>query len=183
MGTRGLTAVIKDSKPVIAQYGQWDHYPAGQGAVILEFLRVESNRKKLLKKLPKLRWLTDAECKAIDNEKDWPQKYPWLSRDAGGKILEMVASGHVSNGLSSEWEFAADSLFCEWAYVVDFDKGTLEVYRGFNKKGLAEGERFRGMKAKDTEHRKEKYYPVRLVKSYKLAKLPTLKRFLSDLKA
>ena len=39
MGTRNLTMVIHEKKPVIAQYGQWDGYPAGQGTTVLEFLK------------------------------------------------------------------------------------------------------------------------------------------------
>jgi len=38
MGTRNLTMVISDGKTKIAQYGQWDGYPSGQGADILAFL-------------------------------------------------------------------------------------------------------------------------------------------------
>ena len=36
-------------------------------------------------------------------------------------------------GLVNEKAFAGDSLFCEWAYVLDLDKETLEIYHGFNK--------------------------------------------------
>jgi hypothetical protein len=37
--------------------------------------------------------------------------------------------------------FLRDSLFCEWAYIVnlDDDDGVLEVYRGFNKNPQATG--------------------------------------------
>jgi len=38
MGTRNLTVVIYKGKPCIAQYGQWDGYPQGQGYTILDFL-------------------------------------------------------------------------------------------------------------------------------------------------
>ena len=39
MGTRNLTCVIKDGKYRVAQYGQWDGYPEGQGMNILNFLK------------------------------------------------------------------------------------------------------------------------------------------------
>ena len=38
MGTRNLTIVYKNGDYRVAQYGQWDGYPSGLGADILEFL-------------------------------------------------------------------------------------------------------------------------------------------------
>jgi hypothetical protein len=31
-------------------------------------------------------------------------------------------------------EFLADSLFCEWAYIINLDTEILEIYKGFQKK-------------------------------------------------
>ena len=39
MGTRNLTIAVMDGKTRVAQYGQWDGYPEGQGTTILEFLK------------------------------------------------------------------------------------------------------------------------------------------------
>lgn len=39
MGTRHLTAVFVDGEYKVAQYGQWDGYPEGQGLTCLEFAR------------------------------------------------------------------------------------------------------------------------------------------------
>nr|DAN70796.1 MAG TPA: hypothetical protein [Caudoviricetes sp.] len=39
MGTRNLTAVYLDGQYKVAQYGQWDGYPEGQGITALTFLR------------------------------------------------------------------------------------------------------------------------------------------------
>ena len=50
MGTRHLIAVQKDGEYKVAQYGQWDGYPEGQGVRVLEFLRntdIELFKKRL----------------------------------------------------------------------------------------------------------------------------------------
>ncbi|MHC5949058.1 hypothetical protein ACVXZ3_04645 [Providencia hangzhouensis] len=39
MGTRHLICVAKDGDYKVAQYGQWDGYPSGQGLTLLTFLR------------------------------------------------------------------------------------------------------------------------------------------------
>ena len=39
MGTRNLTMVISQEKTKVAQYGQWDGYPEGQGVKILSILK------------------------------------------------------------------------------------------------------------------------------------------------
>ena len=44
--------------------------------------------------------------------------------------------------LQNTIDFAADSLFCEFVYVVDFDKNTYEIFEGFNKNFLDPNERF-----------------------------------------
>lgn len=39
MGTRNLTCVVVDGEMKVAQYGQWDGYPEGQGATCCEFIQ------------------------------------------------------------------------------------------------------------------------------------------------
>ena len=45
MGTRNLTIVYVDGEYKVAQYGQWDGYPEGQGATCLDFLRNKMDEK------------------------------------------------------------------------------------------------------------------------------------------
>jgi len=71
----------------------------------------------------------------------WQKFYPELSRDTGGDILKLIMFKNKTK-LKNSLNFAADSLFCEWAYVIDLDKNTYEVYKGFNKEPLDESERF-----------------------------------------
>lgn len=105
-------------------------------------------------------------------------KYQQLSRDRGAEILSIVAEAEPGILLRNRISFAAESLFCEWAYVVDFDKGTFEVFEGFNEAPVPEGERFHGATTDDPS---PGYYPVRLVKTYQLDALSTLDQFLADL--
>lgn len=202
MGTRNLTLVILDGKTKIAQYGQWDGYPAGQGKTALEFLQRQhkkDNYKAFKEVVSKLRWLTNAEAKKLDAQKDPYKKHPYLSRDVCAKILETVMTKVATDvivyesknydridvpfdsvlGLVDETQFAGDSLFCEWAYVVDFDKETFEVYKGFNTRRLGKAQRFYPLQEKPTVgHSGNAYYPVRLLKKYFLSDLPKLEDFL-----
>ena len=191
MGTRGLTCVIRQAKPVVAQYGQWDHYPSGQGTTVLNFcLKVNSENgwEKFIEQLDKCRFVDSEELHKLrieaganpDTEwvtNDVTEKFkaihPALHRDMAAEVLEAIYEDKVAL-LKDSYSFAADSLFCEWCYVIDLDKNTFEVYQGFNHNPLPEGERFADL-PKDGD-----YYPVRLLTSYSLDNLPTEEQFLKD---
>ena len=53
------------------------------------------------------------------------EKYPYFSRDNGAQILDMIY--HSEEEVFISIDFAADSLFCQWAYVIDLDKNTFEI--------------------------------------------------------
>ena len=195
MGTRNLTMVISNNQTKVAQYGQWDGYPSGQGATALDLLTKivkEGELSKFKENVDKLTWFTDEQIEKINADVDWSEKYPYLSRDWGAQILEAVHYGTLTKepgfmrskklvntceilGLVDNSKFAADSLFCEWAYVIDLDKNTFEVYEGFNKEPLANDERFASMPTYD-----DKYKPVKFVKSFDLNALPELQQFLEE---
>jgi hypothetical protein len=65
--------------------------------------------------------------------------------------------------------FAADSLFCEWGYVINLDDNLFEVYKGFNKDALDEKERFASLTVKDDN---SGYKQIKFVKAYPLDNLP-----------
>lgn len=175
MGTRGLTCVVVDGDFKVAQYGQWDHYLGGQGSDIATF--IDSVDLEAFKKAVR-------ECRFIDtdeynklwaevlgkpiSENGWvtiedsakfSEKYPQLSRDAGGGVLKMILEG--KRLLQDSRDFAGESLFCEYAYVVDLDNNTLEVYEGFNQ-GAAIG-RFKDYAAPRDEYA---YSPVTLIGTF-----------------
>ena len=118
MGTRNSTLVKVDGKIKVAQYGQWDGYPTGQGTTIQEFLR-EVDLEDFKNKVRKVRELTKEESDAL-NLTDWKKTHPHLSRDAGADILNMIAAGKVESVVLDE-DFKNDTLFCEYWYELDLD--------------------------------------------------------------
>jgi hypothetical protein len=177
MGTRNLTVVVVNKKVKVAQYCQWDGYLSGQGKTIFDFIENKMNLTKFKKALKNCRFLNAEEIKqtwvnsGADPEDDFVSMeisdkhkalYPSLSRDTGAKILELIQFGAVTK-LNNEFDFGADSLFCEFAYVLDLDNKVLEIYKGFNK-GKAKG-RFSKLKVKSGED----YQQVTLVKKVKFS--------------
>jgi len=194
MGTRHLTIVIQKENPVVAQYGQWDGYPEGQGITVLNFLRtVDMNRFK--KRLKDVRFMNKRDesslkkfMKKIGAENGWMDmdqaklyynQYPYLSRNHGAEILQMIYDSVGKVVLQNSISFAADSLFCEWAYLIDLDKNVLEVYEGFNQTPLEDGQRFKDLV--NVEYSTGTYYPIRHVKTYPLDELPTDEDFVKEL--
>jgi hypothetical protein len=173
MGTRHLIAVYKDGKHRIAQYGQFDGYPSGQGKDILAFLH-DNSKVHMLRdyRLKNCRFLSQSEIDKINLEKNPLEQRPQLSRNLGADILALAASVD-SLALVDSIDFAADSLFCEWAYVIDFDTNSFEIYKGFNTTP-ATG-RFADMLTDSKE-----YYPVTLLKTYQLDALPSFEEFITD---
>lgn len=198
MGTRNLTMVVSNGKTRVAQYGQWDGYPEGQGKTILATLkRIDAGGEwgKFKTKIDNLKWITKKQSKEIDADKNWETKYPYLSRDCGGGIIEAIHFGKMTVnegygnkkeikvnvvGLTNGEDFANDSLFCEWAYVIDLDKNSFEVYRGFNTSPLENNERFYSESFTPEKGSESEYYPVRFLKSYPLNKLPKEAIFIKE---
>lgn len=180
MGTRNLTLVQSDGEYKVGQYCQWDGYPSGQGITILAALR-NIDVADFKRKVDSLKQLTEDEvqelwkkCGAdgsgwvdLEVSDKFKKRYKQLHRDFGGRIIEAVANGDVKK-VYADCDFAANSLFCEWAYVVDLDKNTFEVYQGFNKSPLADDERFKFLEPKSSDG----YYPVKLLASWPLDALP-----------
>jgi hypothetical protein len=156
MGTNSLTVVRYKNEYKIAQRGHFDGRPAYQCRVILDFLEnsyLETFKKKL------------------DNVYSDGME----TSDIGAHILEEVYKGqeHVYDSLY----FAESSLFCEWCYVLDLDKMTFEIYKGYNKNPLEPTERFYNRNVTTHKH----YYPVKLLLEYKIGNIPDLKTLLDEI--
>lgn len=190
MGTRNLTLVQLNGAYKIAQYGQWDGYPSGNGLIVLNFLR-NHDIERFCDKVKHAHLVTEDELVAywaelgidINKEKfvsievsdQFAKLHPSLNRDMGAEILQYVYEYEGKIDLNNSLDFAKDSLFCEWAYVIDLDKNTFEVYEGFNKTPLTKEDRFYF----DGYFNKE-YYPIKVKKTYDLNDLPDEETFLAD---
>lgn len=169
MGTRGAYGFTHEGKDKIS-YNHYDSYPSELGCSILATATTRKiadlrNFAKSIKTVKENATPTAAQIKKLGNlgitikpNEDW---YGIL-REHQGNLESLISNKipYMTDGAS----FLKDSLFCEFAYVINLDSEMLEFYVGFNKTPITEG-RFAGAKPKDG------YYPVRLIKQYPLAEI------------
>ena len=135
MGTRNLSICQYGGKLKVKQYGQWDGYPSGQGATILEFCQKKENLNRLKNFLPKITmdWSDqqnyleeyDKLCPEWDNEPDLRTaemkhhfKY-FLSRDIGGEIF--------NNIIHCDFEKLPKCMNGK-LYLVEYERDDMEKY-------------------------------------------------------
>lgn len=167
MGTRSSVIIIQNGKAK-GYYNQYDGYPEGVGSEVIDEL-VEIDKVKgwdVFKKNCKAVKLVDENKKPskatikkyIENgfynsgvssgkEEDW---YCLLRELQNAKYIPNIMNGKVKHMLNGT-NFVKNSLFCEYAYVIDLDKMVLEFYDGFQKKPQI-GNRF-------GEEKNDGYYP------------------------
>lgn len=131
MGTRHHQVVInREGEMKISQYGQWDGYPDGQGVNILKYLR-SGNLEKYHTNVCNIPQVTEDQIATVENTKKWNVEYPYLSRDCGSDIHQMIEDGTVKfvsfidNDEAKKW--------CEGFYTIDF-KNNIFVSEFYNKK-------------------------------------------------
>jgi len=181
MGTRGAVGFRIDGQDKLA-YNHFDSYPDGLGKDVVEFVRgwLKDGRDKMREAARRLRVVdTNVPPTAADKEAlaphadlgvsngsldDWYCLFRKLQGDLDGYLKAGVMPG---DGAS----FVGDSLFCEWAYVVNLDDFTLEVYRGFQKAPHSNG-RYASMPIVEEDRRKNGigtvYHPVALIETFPL---------------
>ncbi|EBS4516447.1 hypothetical protein DQT32_03325 [Salmonella enterica subsp. enterica serovar Braenderup] len=151
MGTRNLIAAVKDGKVKVAQYCQWDGYFTGQGENIANFIRnvlaEESSSQQFRENIDKCIFVDDDFMRAAQIEAGlnpdeqyvsfgdpalarYQDKYPQFNRSTGADIFYLIQNGTFE--LRDDFDFGRDSLWCEFAYIINLDNNTLEIYTGFN---------------------------------------------------
>lgn len=126
MSTRGLLIVKnKEGKVKVAEYIPCDAYPGNPGAGYRLFEKC--NQSGFLDELESC--LDNLELiKGIEDGED--RKY------RGINIFDYIINKKDSNKklfLKDLLSFGEDSLFCEWAYMIDYKERKFVVFNGFNK--------------------------------------------------
>lgn len=173
MGTRNLICVVQDGEFKVAQYAQFDGHPTRTGEKIRQFLVREYAEDKLKKFTAQIALTVEATEEALSEAYDamktlgdrWSRQYPQFSRDTGPDILDWILEEEAP-AVNSQLSFGGESLFCEWAYVINLDECTLEIYRGFNKKPVSKDNPFKAF-----ENKSDDYKAVRLKAELEISKL------------
>lgn len=191
MGTRGAIGFILNDTPKIT-YNHFDSYPTvlgvsmlAQAATFAADLPTTKKAVKAVKLIDDSKKPTAAQLKLlagragitvpqpVSTGTDW---YAWL-RDAQGDLAAYLKIGYMPNS----WDFPLESLFCEYAYIIDLDAGVFEAYVGYQTADHADG-RFGPLRNESTfvpNYAGATYYaPVRLMASWSLTNLPTPEEFL-----
>jgi len=150
MSTRGAFGFHIDGKDKI-MYSHYDSYPAGLGEIVAS--SVEFVFDKLALDIEKVR-ANVRRIKMLDSEKnDKPPTaaerrhyaaagllgkdicyttYELFTHVLGEGLLHLFMTGKLRR-MPDSHEFMGDSLFCEWAYIINLDSCRLEFYKGFVK--------------------------------------------------
>lgn len=163
MSTRGLYGVVIDGE-VKASYNHYDSYPSGLGYQILKEINagtLTADRARYMRLVDEsgaptqdqITTMVDAGLHNPNVSSGETAEWYSLMREAQGKLHANLTTGYMIDNL----EFASDSLFCEWGYLVNFDTNRLEVYEGFNENTPVG--RFQDMKGQGHS----KYRPITLV--------------------
>lgn len=187
MSTRGAIGFTIDGKNKIA-FNHFDSYPDGLGLDVLKECQDLIQNAKTFdthKNIRKLKLVKENSRPTKAQILEYSQyanlsvstgdikEWYCLLREIQGK-LEPYISGNVKHMIDAS-DFICDSLFCEWAYIVNLDTDKLEVYKGFQK-SPDNSNRF-GKKCRDG------YYPCKMIKEYDLKNLPTKTEFLKEIES
>jgi len=175
MSTRGAYGFRVDNKDYVT-YNHSDSYPSYLGENILEqtkallskysveelkdkvaAIKLKSGGEKPTKKdILALKEYTDINV-GDRSTNDWY----CLTRGLQGSLIHHIRSGYMLD----DSNFLLDSVYCEWAYIVNLDDCVFEIYKGFTKqKGSG---RYDSIKTKGD-------YGVRLIVAYPFDKLQNL---------
>jgi len=175
MSTRGQVGYIHQGK-YAGTYNHSDSYPDGLGEDVVAAVREVKDWDKFKENYAKLKWVSrdykpseeeiEANSRHADlrvSEQKLTDVYCLLRNIQGADQIPLIDRGEVTLMIDNK-DFIKDSLFCEYAYVLDLDNMMLEFYEGYQRVKQP-GNRFK--KAPKSE-----YYPCKLVAKFPLTDIP-----------
>ncbi len=189
MSTRGLTGFIADGK-WYAMYNHGDSYPEWLGMRVLEFCKQVQDWDALKENVLSVELVSneiDPTREQVElyegyhynpneailgHEKQESPDWYWLLRSLQGEgILYEIEKGNLKHIIDNH-RFIGDSLFCEWAYIIDLDEMELKVYKGFNEEEYPDTPLPDDIPSDFKCDMEEKFYPCKMLYAYSLYKLP-----------
>lgn len=172
MGTRGSVGFRADQQDFLT-YNHFDSYPDGLGADTVKFVQTYPGTLENMRE--KVKALRPVKAQDTPSHEEWAQyKHLWQEVSTGSDWYSLLRSlqGDLDATLEAgimitENTFVHNSLFCEWAYIINVDTLELEVYEGFNKDPKADG-RYAQFGDRD------EYAGVRLLACYPLDQIKTM---------
>lgn len=127
MSTRGLVLVKKNNEIRIAEYNGHDSYPSSLGVFLYEIINDKDELAFIKSVVDKCKFVKSSdnlsEHEDISSDTEFEDFYNTLKSKANDDVILLTNSSF----------FGEDSLFCEWAYMVDLDEEKLIVFVGFNE--------------------------------------------------
>jgi hypothetical protein len=174
MSTRGILGVRVNGVDKLT-YNLSDSYPSWLGKNVVELCR-ELSRQQLWAdvkiRAEKLQSVPDTEPTPEEIERysrfldtnvstGSPREWYALLRGTQGSLAKILDSGvYISAN-----DFIADSLFCEFGYIVNLDDMTLELYEGYQREKHSKG-RYADLEGN------EDFFPCALVAAHPLDAIP-----------
>lgn len=172
MGTRGAYG-FRIGRQDKVSYNHSDSYPSGLGNDIVNFIanHTPKSLKQIAEKIEMVSEEKEPTKKQIQECESWSNVSVGSRKITDWYCLLRESQGNLyafDNGLKymiDSKNFLLDSLFCEYAYIINVSTQKLEFYKGFNNKAVSN----KGRYAKKTLD--NKYYGVTLVATFPLSEI------------
>lgn len=185
MSTRGALGFKLNEKYYVA-YNHFDSYPKGLGQEVVDIVSSivkEKGLKKLKNNVAKIRLVNEQDTPTINDiekykhsantdvdNKSFDSWYCLLRQTQGSEMIVQVYT-HNLDVMIDNFDFLKNSLSCEYAYIINLDNDTLELYEGFNHEPQKDNPLPIKQIVFETINNND-YYPVRYLGSFKLDSIP-----------
>lgn len=152
MSTRGYYGIKKKGE-LKGSYNHFDSYASGLGKDLVETINKikKEDRLKVLNETFDYIKLINGNIAPTQEQKDICVKANVVDLNVGNKSLDDwycllrktqgdlgIYINKIVPYMENGNDFIDDTLFCEWAYIIDLDKNKFEVIHGWNNRRKAE---------------------------------------------